>query len=130
MIFWWQKLIFYFLSLPRYIVRICVLSPWISLDDFLVKSVEFVVFELILLLKATLKCLQSMHMRCWTKGWTCDMYCRILLNLSVSGISWTFLDFTKHNFCKVHTLKFAKLFIYIREKCHIEELSEIRCSVS
>lgn len=53
-----HKILFY---LTRYIVRTCFVS--ISFDHFLAKSLEIGVF-FTFLLKAMLKCLQLMRMRC------------------------------------------------------------------
>lgn len=62
---------------------------------FIAKSAEIrSLFSL--LLKASLKCLQSMNMR--SKGWASDIYCMGRLKLLVLAIKLEFLDFTKRNF--------------------------------
>lgn len=70
-----------------------------------------------LLLKGTLKCLQSIFMSYWTKGWVINIYCIDRLNLSILAIHWEFWDITKRKFCKIISSLKENL-IKLQENCH------------
>lgn len=70
-----------------------------------------------LLLKGTLKCLQSIFMSYWTKGWAINIYCIDRLNLSILAIHWEFWDITKRKFCKIISSLKENL-IKLQENCH------------
>lgn len=72
------------------------------------------------MLKSTLKCLQSIRMRRWTKGGPCYKYCMGSLKLLVLAINWKLLDFIKLSlFATVHTFNYG--FHGICAKCSISK---------
>lgn len=124
-----------------YIFQTCVLSITKCCSNFcfvficsrpsLANFVKNLGFFKTLLLKGTLKCLQSIFMSYWTKGWVINIYSIDRLNLSILAIHWEFWDITKRKFCKIisslkeNLLSYRKIVIlwYLRKMSSIVVLS-------
>lgn len=114
------------MSITKYCSNFCFV--FICSRPFLANFVKHLGFFKTLLLKGTLKCLQSIFMSYWTKGLAINIYCIDRLKLSILAIHWEFWDITKCKFCKIISSLRENL-IKLRENCHFMEFAKISCIV-